>query len=113
MKERGKQRVDSEIAESKVVKRSDRWTFFSNHGHVIIYLTRYPSPTVREIALAVGITERAVISILTDLENYGCVTVNKSGRRNYYTVNDDLQFRHPVEKHVTLKSLLKIFKNEI
>ncbi|MDH3907587.1 MAG: ArsR family transcriptional regulator, partial [Gammaproteobacteria bacterium] len=36
------------------------WTFLSNHGHVLVCIVRDPNVRVREIAQAVGITERAV-----------------------------------------------------
>ena len=44
------------------------WTFLSNHGHVLLCVARDPNIRVREIAQAVGITERAVQRILGELE---------------------------------------------
>ena len=36
------------------------WTFLTNHAHVLVLLSRDPSLVLREVALQVGITERAV-----------------------------------------------------
>ena len=43
-------------------KRS--WTFLSNHGHVLVCLSRSPELRLREIAAEVGITERAAHAIV-------------------------------------------------
>ena len=63
------------------------WTFLSNHGHVLIHLSRYPDSRVRDIAETVGITERSTQAILADLEEAGYVTISRVGRRNSYKVN--------------------------
>ena len=43
------------------------WTFFTNHAHVMVCLVRNPDQPLREVALAVGITERAAHRIVTEL----------------------------------------------
>ena len=85
------------------------WTFLSNHGHVLVALSRNPELRIRDLAQDIGITERSVRSILIDLENSGYVTINKVGRRNIYKVNSGLKFRHPAEASKPISSLLKIF----
>ena len=88
---------------------SREWTFLSNHGHVLVHLSRYPDSRIRDIAETVGITERSAQSILADLENSGYVATTRIGRRNSYTVNTRLKFRHPSEASQPISSLLKIF----
>ena len=73
------------------------WTFLSNHGHVLVCIVRDPNVRVREIALAVGITERAVLRILNELEEAGVIIRTRQGRRTHYEVNDRLPLRHPLE----------------
>jgi DNA-binding MarR family transcriptional regulator len=85
------------------------WTFLSNHGHVLIHLSRYPEARVRDIAETVGITERSAHAILADLAEAGYVTISKLGRRNVYKVNPGLKFRHPSEAGKPISALLKIF----
>jgi DNA-binding MarR family transcriptional regulator len=84
------------------------WTFLSNHSHVIICLSRDPEIRVREIALAVGITERAVIRIITDLERAQYIKKERLGRRNRYTVLEDKFLRHPLESHHSIRAILAL-----
>ncbi|WP_395693413.1 helix-turn-helix transcriptional regulator [Nocardioides sp.] len=86
------------------------WTFLSNHGHVLVALSRDPDARVREIAEVVGITERAAHAILRDLEDAGYVTKEKVGRRNAYGLHTDLRLRHPAEADTAVRDLLAIFK---
>ncbi|HPQ85677.1 MAG TPA: MarR family transcriptional regulator, partial [Actinomycetota bacterium] len=58
---------------------------------------RNPDARVRDIATAVGITERAAQTILADLEESNYLRKTKVGRRNTYGVNTRGQFRHPEE----------------
>ena len=86
-----------------------QWTFLSNHGHVLVYLAHDPSARVRDIAAAIGITERSAQGILADLEASGYLTKKKVGRRNEYTIKLDKKFRHPSESHKSIRLLLEIF----
>ena len=88
---------------------SREWTFLSNHGHVLIHLSRFPDSRVRDISDAVGITERSTQAILSDLEDAGYVTISRVGRRNSYKVNSGAKFRHPSEASKSIGALLKIF----
>ena len=87
------------------------WTFFSNHAHVLIFVSQNPDARVRDIANAVGITERFAHSVLSDLVDAGYLTVTRAGRRNEYAVNEDLTSRHPLESHVEVRELLEIFSH--
>lgn len=73
------------------------WTLLSNHGHVLVALAQDPEVRMRDVAEQVGITERAVQLIVRDLQQEGFVVVQKSGRRNTYTVVRSQRFRHPLE----------------
>ena len=44
------------------------WTFLTNHGHVLLCLAGDPTLRRRDLAERVGITERAVGTILAELE---------------------------------------------
>lgn len=82
------------------------WTFLTNHSHVLICLARDPDLRLRELAQLVGITERAVQSILRDLEADGYVTRRRVGRRNRYDVHPEHPMRHPVEAGHTISEIL-------
>jgi DNA-binding Lrp family transcriptional regulator len=71
-----------------------RWDFLTNHALVLIHVIDHPRSTLREIAAAVGITERATLSILRALEEDGMISRQKEGRRNRYWVNIEALLRH-------------------
>lgn len=82
------------------------WTFMSNYGHVLVCLARDPDARMRDVAEAVGITERAVQQIVRDLVAQGYLRKDKVGRRNQYEVVGEARFRHELESHVTLGEFL-------
>lgn len=84
------------------------WTFLSNHGHVLICLARDPEARLRDVALAVGITERAVQKIVSDLEEADVVQRVRDGRRNRYRLFLDRPLRHPIEAHRSVGALLTL-----
>lgn len=84
------------------------WTFLSNHAHVLVYLARDPDARMRDVAAAVGITERAVQQIVRDLVVQGYVHKEKVGRRNRYDVVRDATFRHQLEAELTLGEFLDL-----
>lgn len=88
------------------------WTFLSNHAHVLISLAGDPAMLMREVALRVGITERAVQRIISDLERDGYLARVKVGRRNTYKIEPGLPLRHPVEAHRKVKDLIRLASRE-
>jgi hypothetical protein len=85
-----------------------RWTFLTNHSHVLILLAQNPDLVLREAAVRVGITERAVQRIIVDLEEAGFLTRERIGRRNRYVIRSDIPLRHPIESHRTIGDLVGI-----
>lgn len=65
------------------------WGFLTNHAHVLVQIARDPRSTVREIAYATGITERAAHSVLGDLRQDGIISARREGRRNVYQINPE------------------------
>ena len=93
-------------------KNVESWTFFSNNAHVLVCLTHTPQPTTREMALQVGITERAVQRIVTRLVSAGVVKVKKIGRRNCYELDLNQRLRHPLESHKTIGEFIQLIVNK-
>lgn len=89
-------------------KQRMNWTFFSNHGHVYFLIARNPEIVLREVAAQVGITERSVQGIVQDLEDAGYIEKEKVGRSNKYKIIPNKTLRHPLEKDVLLKKLVKL-----
>lgn len=84
------------------------WTFLSNHGHVLVSLAKDPEARMRDVAEAVGITERAVQQIVRDLVSHGYVHKEKVGRRNRYAVIRGAHFRHDLEAGLTLGDFIDL-----
>jgi Mn-dependent DtxR family transcriptional regulator len=84
------------------------WTFFSNYGHVLVCLARNSGARLRDVALEVGITERAVQKIVRDLQDAGYLVVTKQGRCNRYRINRRKTLRHDLQSHVTVGKLLRL-----
>jgi hypothetical protein len=84
------------------------WTFLTNHGHVLLLLSRTPDLRLRDIAERVGITERATQRIVAELVVAGYLTRTRNGRRNRYAVHAGRPFRHPVEGDHRIGELLEV-----
>jgi hypothetical protein len=82
------------------------WTFLTNHAHVLVCIAAEPDIRGRDIATRVGITERAVQAIVSDLVAEGYLTRTREGRRNRYGLNPDLPLRHELEHHHSVGDLL-------
>ena len=67
-----------------------------------------PDLRLREAAERIGITERAVQRIVTDLEDAGVITRTREGRRNTYAIDEEARLRHPSDAHMTVGELLKV-----
>lgn len=83
-----------------------KWTFFTNHAHVLFCLAGNPTIRLREVADRVGITERAVQRIVADLRDDGYIDIEKQGRRNRYKIHRSEHLRHEIESHCTLADIL-------
>lgn len=88
--------------------KASAWTFLSNHAHVLLLLARDKRIRLRDVATAVGITERAVQGIVKDLEAGRYLRRIREGRCNIYTVNRNLPLRHPIEAHRKIASLIAL-----
>ncbi len=89
--------------------RRPTWTFLTNHGHVLLAVAADPDTRVEEVAARVGISPRAVLAILRDLEDAGYLTRTRRGRRTHYEVVPHRPFRHPGEADREVDELLALF----
>jgi len=88
--------------------RSTDWDFLTNHAHVLTCVADDPGIRLRDIAAAVGITERATHKILSELVEGGYVLRERQGRRNRYQVVTDLPLRHPLVEGQEVGDLLNV-----
>ena len=89
------------------------WTFLTNHAHVMVCLRRDPTSRMRDVADAVGITERAAQRIVSELEEAGYLAREREGRRNRYTLHMELPLRHPLEGAHLSGELLDLLADEV
>jgi DNA-binding transcriptional ArsR family regulator len=86
------------------------WTFFTNHAHVLLCVARDPGVRHRDLAVQVGITERAAQRIVADLVEAGYLARERDGRRNRYRLDPDLPLRHPLEQDHRIGEVLAVLK---
>jgi hypothetical protein len=86
------------------------WDFLTNHAHVLLCIADDPGIRLRDIASAVGITERGAHKILNDLVEDGYVLRERHGRRNRYKVKPKLPLRHPLVDDREVGDLLKVLR---
>lgn len=85
-----------------------RWTFLTNHAMVFACLAQDPEARLRDVADAVGITERAVQHIVGDLEAEGFLRRERAGRRNRYALDLDRPLRRPLSKGHTAREVVAL-----
>jgi DNA-binding MarR family transcriptional regulator len=92
------------------------WSFVTNHMRVLACIASDPNARLRDIATAVGITERTAAHIVTDLEQAGYLTKTRDGRRNQYTLDVRNKLRHPRLKGIAgsqlIALLLEVFERQ-
>ena len=84
------------------------WTFLTNYGLILAYVGHHPDSTGREMAEAVGMTARAVRTIVADLRDAGYLEPEKVGRRNRYRVNSGQPMRLLGSLEVSVGDLLDL-----
>ena len=85
-----------------------KWNLLTNHGLVLVQVGQHPKSTLREVAQAVGITERATLTILRALEEDGLISREKQGRRNRYWLHYGAILRERREGGLTVLELAEI-----
>jgi len=58
-----------------------QWTFLTNHALVLSYIAHYPRITGRNLANAIGITERATRKLIADLLEAGYIAKKREEGR--------------------------------
>ena len=91
---------------------TQKWTFLSNHAHVLVAIAENPDVRVRQIADLVGITERAALRILGELDDAGVIVRKREGRRTSYAINPSFPLRHPLESHHSVGELLSLLASK-
>jgi predicted HTH transcriptional regulator len=86
--------------------KTHKWTFLTYHGRVLVYISKHPDATCREIAREVGVTEREIQKVIHDLVADGYAIRKKNGRSNTYTIHPELPMRHQLEQDHSVGDVL-------
>src|SRR5712692_5563104 len=90
----------------------ESWSFLTNHARVLLRIAQDPGARLRDIAAAVGITERSAYGIVTDLTVAGFVVKHKDGRRNRYQIQAHLPLPEPASQEPAIGDVLAILIGE-
>ncbi|MGO8956853.1 MAG: helix-turn-helix domain-containing protein [Streptosporangiaceae bacterium] len=90
----------------------DRWSFLTNHARVLLRIAREPGTRLRDIAGALGITERTAYSIVTDLTEAGYLVKQKDGRRSRYQIQAHLPLPEPASQEPAIGDVLAVLIGE-
>jgi predicted ArsR family transcriptional regulator len=83
-------------------------SFLTNHAYVLLMIAIDNTVTMRDLALKIGITERAIQRIVEDLTSYGYLSITKEGRRNVYRLNAEASFPTPLMEELRVSDLLDL-----
>ena len=86
----------------------ESWSFLTNHARVLLCIAHDPDARLRDIAASLGITERSVYGIVTDLTAAGYVVKHKDGRRNLYQIQAHLPLPEPASKEPAIGEVLAL-----
>ena len=91
-----------------------QWSFLTNHARVLLCIAHDPGLRLRDMAEALGITERSAFAIVADLTDAGYVLKERDGRRNRYSIQrhmplPDSTGRESVVYQITASSFAQRF----
>ncbi len=84
------------------------WSFLTNHGLCLLCIAHDPGVRLRDIASALGVTERSAYGIVTDLAAAGYVVKEKNGRRNCYQIQAHLPLPESISRERTIGEVLDL-----
>ncbi|MGZ4413930.1 MAG: helix-turn-helix transcriptional regulator [Gaiellaceae bacterium] len=88
------------------------WTFLTNHAQVLLCIAQNSDVRLRDVAQAVGITERAAQRIVLDLVEANFLERQRVGRRNSYVINPIAEMRHRAQQGHPVGELLNLLRRQ-
>jgi hypothetical protein len=86
----------------------ESWSFLTNHARVLLCIAHDPSARLRDISASLGITDRSVHGIVTDLTAAGYVIKRRDGRRNLYQIQAHLPLPEPASQEPAIGEVLAL-----
>ena len=84
------------------------WSFLTNHARALLCIAHDPGVRLRDIAEALGITERSAYAIVADLTEAGYLAKEKEGRRNRYEIQTHLPLPESTSRDRTIGEILDL-----
>lgn len=84
------------------------WTFLTNHARALLFIAQDPDARLRDLAVALDVTERTAYGIVADLADAGYVVKEKEGRRNRYHIQTHLPLRDTIVRARTIGEVLSL-----
>jgi predicted transcriptional regulator len=84
----------------------------TSHFVVLMCIAEDPNMRIADVAKRVGITERAVQGIMSDLVDAGYLARTRVGRRNHYEIDREMPLRHIETQHHRLGELLGLLSRK-
>jgi DNA-binding IclR family transcriptional regulator len=84
------------------------WSFLTNHARALLYIAGDPEARLRDLAVALDVTERTAFGIVADLTEAGYVVKEKDGRRNRYHIQADLPHHDSVSRERSIGEVLEL-----
>jgi DNA-binding IclR family transcriptional regulator len=85
-----------------------KWSFLTNHAMALVCIAHDPGVRLRDIAVALNVTERSAYGIVTDLADAGYVVKDRDGRRNRYQIQGHLPLPESVAEGRTIGEVLHL-----
>ena len=83
------------------------WTFLTKHALVLSLIAKQPRVTARELATAIGTTERQIRRVIADLFNAGYINKKREGRGLRYWIHPELSLRHDTHWEIAIGDFLE------
>ena len=85
-----------------------QWSFLTNHARAMLCIAHDPGLRLRDMADALGITERSAYAIVADLTRAGYVLKERDGRRNRYSIQRHMPLPDPTGRERTVGEVLNL-----
>jgi DNA-binding transcriptional ArsR family regulator len=89
---------------------NSQFPFVTTHGRVLAFLAKHPRGTTRQIAEAVGITDRTAYAVIRDLAKEGYITRKRVGRQNLYKLKTRAFIAEDPERDTTVNDLARVLR---
>ena len=84
------------------------WNFLTNHARALLFIANNPEARLRDLAVALDVTERTAYAIVVDLTESGYVVKERDGRRNRYHIQNHLPLEDTMSRKPTIGEVLDL-----